>query len=169
MDSTRFREAMRLYASGVCIVASGSGEQRHGMTVSSVTSVSAEPPLVLVCLNRKASSHDPMTVAPAFSVNILAAHQTEVAMAFAGATGLSGPCKFEIGRWFQDAAPVLDAALQTLLCEPAGRHDAGTHTILIGRVAKALGSGGDGALVNFDGAMREVAASAPRPPEWSAP
>ena len=81
-------------------------------------------------------------------------------MAFAGATGLSGPRKFEIGRWSQNTAPALDTALQTLLCEPAGRHDAGTHTILIGRVVETLGSGGHGALVNFDGAMREVAASA---------
>lgn len=159
MDSTRFRQAMRLYASGVCIVASGSGEQRQGMTVSSVTSVSAEPPLVLVCLNRKASSHDPMTAAPAFSVNILTAYQLEVAMAFAGATGLSGPGKFEVGEWSQSSAPVLDTALQTLLCEPVERHCAGTHTILIGRVVEALGSGGGSALVNFDGAMREVAAS----------
>ncbi|WP_187970601.1 flavin reductase family protein [Aquibium microcysteis] len=159
MDPTRFRQAMRLHAAGVCIVATGSGQERHGMTVSSVTSVSAEPPLVLVCLNRTASCHDPITAAPAFSVNILASRQTDVAMAFAGATGLSGTRKFEIGRWTQASAPVLDGALQTLLCEPAGRHDAGTHTILIGRVIEALGFGGDGALVNFDGAMREVAAS----------
>lgn len=160
MNAARFRQAMRLYASGVCVVASGTGDLRRGMTVSAVSSVSAEPPMILVCLNRSAGSHGAITSAERFSVNILDAADEQVALAFAGQTGLSGDDRFAVGDWRCAGAPVLGSALRTLLCAPVARHDAGSHTILIGKVIEVSGSGTGQPMVNFDGALRSIPASA---------
>lgn len=156
MNSDRFRKAMRLYASGVCVVASGTGEDRQGLTVSAVSSVSADPPMILVCLNRSAQSHRHIVAAKQFSVNILRADDDELAMTFAGQSGLHGARKFDVGTWSCSGAPILVTALQSLLCEPAAQHDAGSHTILIGRVIDIKGGGVGPAMVNFDGALRAI-------------
>ena len=150
-----FRKAMRKYASGICIVASGSGADRRGMTVSAFTSVSAEPPMVLVCLNRDASAHDAVIGAASFSVNMLTGAQENLAMVFAGQRGQSGADRFAATEWRQDdhGAPVLISAHQALTCTPASAQRIGTHTVLVGRVIATTGARDDSALVNYDGAI----------------
>ncbi|WP_010142335.1 flavin reductase family protein [Oceanicola sp. S124] len=149
-----FRQAMRRFASGVCIVATGEGEQRTGMTVSAFSSVSAEPPLVLVCLNRSAGSHDSLVGAGSYSINILGAGQQEEAMLFAGQRGLHGAKRFGADwRQSDSGAPVLTSAHHTLVCRSEAQHPAGSHTVLIGRVIDILPGRGGAALVNYDGAM----------------
>lgn len=161
VDATAFKQAMRRFASGVCIVAAGDGETRCGITVSAFSSVSAEPPMVLVCLNRQAGAHACLTAAKTYSINILRADQTEEAMIFAGQRGLHGAARFGTG-WTQGAqgTPVLTEALHSLVCTPVARHEAGTHTVLIGQVvATVAGNEGD-ALVNFEGALGAVGKAA---------
>lgn len=154
VDADVFRKAMRRFASGVCIVAAGEGEDRRGMTVSAFSSVSADPPMVLVCLNRSASAHDKLTDSPSFSVNILGAGQEELAMLFAGQRDLYGADRFD-GSWSDHrlGAPVLTDALHSIVCATEAQHVAGTHTVLIGRVTDAAAGRGEAALVNYDGAM----------------
>jgi flavin reductase (DIM6/NTAB) family NADH-FMN oxidoreductase RutF len=162
MDIDRFRQAMRRYASGVCVVAANRGADRCGMTVSAVSSVSAEPPMILVCLNRNSSSHGALVTAERFSVNILRAGDEDLAMIFAGQSGLRGADKFNVGTWSCAGAPVLDTSLQTLLCEPAACHDAGSHTILIGHVVDVFGNSDGSAMVNFEGSFHQVPLNTPR-------
>jgi len=156
-----FRGAMRRFASGVCIVATGTGEDRCGMTVSAFTSVSADPPLVLVCLNRSASAHASLTGGGVYSINILAAGQTDLAMRFAGQTGIHGAERFD-ARWQQSAQgmPVLHDCLQSLICAPAAQHEAGSHTLLVGQVIAASSGTRGEALVSFDGTLRPTGQAA---------
>lgn len=150
-----FRNAMRRFASGVCIVATGEGEGRRGMTVSAFTSVSAEPPLVLICINRASSAHDALTGDGLYSINILGAGQTDLALRFAGHHGIHGAARFDAG-WHQsaDSAPVLKDCLQSLVCAPVSQHAAGSHTVLIGRVIGVNSGVGGEALVNFGGQLQ---------------
>lgn len=156
-----FRSAMRRFASGVCIVATGEEAERCGMTVSAFTSVSADPPLVLVCLNRSASAHMRLTGGGVYSVNILAAGQSDLAMCFAGQHGIHGAARFDT-RWHQSTqgAPVLAGCLQSLVCIPAAQHEAGSHTLLIGQVIETSGGNGGEALVNFDGTLQPTGQAA---------
>jgi flavin reductase (DIM6/NTAB) family NADH-FMN oxidoreductase RutF len=149
-----FRSAMRRFASGVCIVAAGEGASRCGMTVSAFSSVSAEPPMVLVCLNRSSSAHACLTGAMAYSINILGAGQSGEAMLFAGQRGKHGADRFG-AEWRQGAhgAPILITALHSLVCASAAQYEAGSHTVLIGRVIDAVAGAEDAALVNFEGAL----------------
>ncbi|WP_157017291.1 flavin reductase family protein [Mesorhizobium xinjiangense] len=148
-----FRSAMRRFASGVCVVATGEGDERCGMTVSAFSSVSADPPLVLVCLNRAATAHDRLTGATQYSINILDAGQTEVAMTFAGQRGLRGAERFSCDWDQRIGTPVLTGAHQSLICVPTARHVAGSHTVLIGTVIHTTSSAEGTALLNYDGQM----------------
>lgn len=154
IDQENFKAAMRRFASGVCIVAAGKDNERCGMTVSAFTSVSAEPPMVLVCLNRNSAPHGCVTSASAFSINILGAGQSEQAMIFAGQRGLYGAERFD-SDW-QDSpsgAPVLTTALHSLVCASTAQYEAGSHTVLIGRVIDTVSGIGHSALINFEGGL----------------
>jgi hypothetical protein len=136
IEAEVFRQAMRRFASGICVVAAGEGDVRQGMTVSAFSSVSAEPPMILVCINRSSSAHETLTTSSRFSVNILGDGQEEYAMVFAGQRGLKGADRFD---------------------ENWQNHDvAGSHTVMIGRVIDAVTNRPDGgsALINYDGQMR---------------
>ncbi|GLT12054.1 hypothetical protein GCM10007928_42870 [Sulfitobacter porphyrae] len=155
-----FRTAMRHFASGVCIVACDSPDGPRGMTITAFSSVSMEPPMALVCVNSASSSHDAITGADSFSVNILTHRQEDIAMAFAGVSGLTGSDRFNVGDWSRDAhrPPLLQGALQTIFCTPVIRQTAGSHTVLIGQVEKVCPPTPAAPLVNFDGALRGLAA-----------
>ena len=154
VEAETFLKAMRRFASGVCIVAAGEGESRCGITVSAFSSVSAEPPMVLVCLNRKSGSHDCLTSAGSYSINILGAEQEEAAMLFAGARGVHGAARFD-DSWTKSAsgAPVLKTAHHSIVCTSVAQYPAGSHTVLIGQVIESFDGKGHAALVNYEGAM----------------
>jgi flavin reductase (DIM6/NTAB) family NADH-FMN oxidoreductase RutF len=96
---TSFREAMREIACGVSIITLGAGEDRAGLTATSVSRLSAHPPALLVCVDRGSSSTPALARLGAFEVNVLAADQREVAELFAGGSALSGPERFKAGSW----------------------------------------------------------------------
>jgi len=102
------------------------------MTVSAFCSVSLEPPLVLMCIEKTASAHEALTSAPAFVVNILSAKQEQIARRFS----IVDIDRFE-GVGFsrsRNGTAVLDDVLGVIECSRFALHDAGDHTIIVGEV-----------------------------------
>lgn len=141
------RAAMGRFPTGVAIVAALDGEGApFGLTVNSLTSVSLDPPLLLVCIDRRAASHDPLMAAEHFAVSILSEAQAPVADRFASEPS-SG--RFEAAAWTSGAggAPRLEGALAWLECAHHDVYAGGDHSILVGRVLAA--SHGEGAPLVF--------------------
>lgn len=135
--AAQYRDVLRYFASGVTLVTSKAGDRTHGMTVSAFTSISAEPAIIAVVIDR-ATTITPLLERPGavFAVNILAADQTELSRRFAFEKDEN---RFAAGDWGTavTGAPVLNDALAWLDCTVESRHPAGTHTIYLGRVEES--------------------------------
>lgn len=135
-----FVAAMRQAASGVTVVtATEAGGRRWGVTVSAMTSVSAEPPLLLVCINAKSPVCAAIEAAGAFCVNVLAEDQSEVSDVFAGRVVPPSGERFDCGGWREGAtgAPGLAGAAARFHCRLEACHAHGSHRIFIGRALEA--------------------------------
>jgi flavin reductase (DIM6/NTAB) family NADH-FMN oxidoreductase RutF len=127
------RSVMACFPTGVTVVATRNEDgEPIGLTVNSFTSVSLEPPLVLVCIDHGSSSHDPILQAESFTVSVLSAGQREVAQRFA--TRPSGG-RFDEVRWSSAPSghPVIEGATAWLDCTIQEVVSAGDHSILLGR------------------------------------
>ncbi len=135
-----FTQAMGAAATGVTIVTTDGVAGRMGLTVSALTAVSAEPPLLLACLNRKNPSVGAITQNGRFAANILGDMQHDVAQVFAGRPVAGGPYDFSRHEWTEgrSGVPLLKGAAATFECEIESIHDAGTHRIFIGRVTAVV-------------------------------
>jgi flavin reductase (DIM6/NTAB) family NADH-FMN oxidoreductase RutF len=137
LDPDLFRAVLGRFASGVTVVTTRDANGRdHGMTVSAFCSLSLEPPLVLVCIDRAASMHDQLAGAEWVVVNILSADQEALSRRF---SDLEADARFD-GIGFTRAAhgaPVLDDVLAHLEGRLRTTHDAGDHTILVLEVESA--------------------------------
>jgi flavin reductase (DIM6/NTAB) family NADH-FMN oxidoreductase RutF len=163
--SDTFRETMRQLASGVSIVTAGREKEWAGMTVTSVTSLSLEPPTILLCVNRTASIVPFLQRYWHFAVSFLPADAHALADRFAGRAGIEGPDRFQSGDWttLVSGAPVLGSALGSLDCrleELIPRH---SHVIAIGRVLCADVRGQADSLVHWRGDYARLQASSLRP------
>lgn len=136
-----FLTAMRRAATGVSVVATDGPAGRLAVTVSAIASVSADPPLVLACINRRSPVCGAIRRNGVFTVNLLTIDQAHVADTFAGRYHGFSPFDFACADW-QDlgtpAAPGLTDALCVLHCRLRQAHDAGTHSILLGEVTLAV-------------------------------
>src|SRR6201997_5136464 len=94
---TAFRLAMRRFPAAVSVITSADQSRRHGMTATAVTSLSLDPPSLIVCINRSTLLHDVMTLGRHFCVNVLRKEQAELAAAFSGA--LPAEARFNLGSW----------------------------------------------------------------------
>ena len=141
VDPDLFRSVLGRFASGITIVTARDGEGRdHGMTVSAFCSVSLDPPLVLVCIGHDATMHPLVGSLEHFGINILGSDQEALSRRFAS----KDIQRFE-GIGFtrgESGVALLDGVLGWLECRTETRHDAGDHTVLVGRVEAALA--GDG-------------------------
>ena len=138
-----FRTVCGRFATGVavaaCLDASGIP---HGLTVNSFTSVSLEPPLVLVCLDHKVQSLAAFQSAPGFSINILRADQQDLSRRFSSVV----EDRFENLDWTRGehtGSPLFSAALATLECRREQVIPAGDHSIFLGRVVHARCTDGE--------------------------
>ncbi|WP_234680379.1 flavin reductase family protein [Bradyrhizobium monzae] len=136
VSSADFRGAMRHLTGGVSIITAGRGKDITGMTVTSVTSLSVDPPTLIVSINRDASSFPLIRRYGAFGVNILAADQLDVAERFAGKGGLKGADRFAGSTWVTavSGVPLLVGALSAVDCEVEEIVERHSHGIVIGRV-----------------------------------
>jgi flavin reductase (DIM6/NTAB) family NADH-FMN oxidoreductase RutF len=135
-DETVFREVVGHFATGVAVVTARRGGVDHGLTASAVASLSLEPPMLLVCLNRASVTHGALTAAGAYGVNVLTDAQAEIAIRFAGQdrqTKFAG-LRVHYGPLGQ---PLLSDALARLECRVTETVSGGTHTVFLGRVAHA--------------------------------
>lgn len=132
----RFKQGMRCLAAGVTIVTTVHDGVRSGLTATAVTSLSADPPQVLVCVNRSAGAHDLIHLGSRMCINVLSHSHRNLAARFAGENGVFGEDRFDVGRWttLKTGAPVLQGALASFDCVVSERVQASTHTIFIGRV-----------------------------------
>ena len=157
-DVQTFKQAMRLLAGGICVVTAGEGEGRTGLTATSPTSFSADPPSVLFCVHRDSSAAPVIAAERRFGLNILSADQRDVADRFAGKGGLKGEDRYRGAKWrtLKTGVSLLDGAPAALDCEVEDIIERHSHLIVIGRVVDALTPGRGGALLYRNGAYERL-------------
>jgi flavin reductase (DIM6/NTAB) family NADH-FMN oxidoreductase RutF len=128
-----FKRAMRHVPTGVTVVTSLRNGEPRGITVSAFASVSADPPMLLICINRDARSYLYISTSKIFCVNVLSGNQRALAEHFAGRVRER---QFERIPYGIDrtGAPVLHETIAHFDCEVADEHRAGSHSIFVGRV-----------------------------------
>ncbi|MDO9105318.1 MAG: flavin reductase family protein [Methylovulum sp.] len=152
-----FKQALQLWASGVTVVTTRSEKfGTQGMTVTAFSSVSVEPPQILVCINDRADTGEGIHESQCFAVNVLAADQQEVSNQFAG--GSSQQQRFENTAWQPGVtgAPILSDSLMSLECTVVDKVRAGTHWIIIGAVQHCVCRSGE-PILYYRGAYRQLA------------
>lgn len=160
VSEDRFKAAMRNLASGVTLITSASDDERGGMTATAVCSLTAEPPQVLVCVNRGAATHRMIAENGKFCVNVLGRNQQEVASRFAGKAAWEE--RFASGDWttLSTGAPVLADALASFDCVLVDAIDSGTHSIFLGRVVDVREAGEVSPLLYYQSQFAGIAANA---------
>jgi len=155
IDPKELRRLMGQFATGVTIITTRDDTGRpYGLTANAFTSLSLDPPLVLICIDRNAETFSHFYTARAFVVNVLTEEQTELSARFAK----SGGFKFEGLAYETNAAgvPVLDGTLAHLECALTETHEAGDHVIHVGRVENFAIRGGR-PLLFFQGRYGQLA------------
>lgn len=132
-DAAEFRHLMGCFATGVTVVTTLDRDARPaGMTASAISSVSLDPPLLLVCVGHQAEFHRALSAATRFAVNILAADQEHLSRQFAATGGdhFDGVA-YRLGP---HGIPLLDGVVAHVWCDRWGEHQAGDHTVFVGLV-----------------------------------
>lgn len=157
VDPELFRSALREWASGVTVVTSRRDDEIHGMTVSAFSSVSLDPPLVLVCADKSSNTHGLIADSAIFAVHVLRRDQEALSNRFASKR--EEDRRFEGIDWTTAAtgAPVLPGAVAVLDCRVVAAHDAGDHVIYVGSVEAARVDAGE-PLLYHGGAYGALAA-----------
>ncbi len=149
---TGLKGAMRRLASGVAIVTALGDEAPIGMAATSITSLTMDPPAVLVCVNRTAGIHAHLSAGCPITINLLSRGQREVSAAFGGA--VAREMRFGVGQWSLDpqGLPILDDAQANLSCTVDSLVPYGTHSIVIAKVQAVRLSDAVDPLIYQDGA-----------------
>lgn len=156
-DRREIRQIFGRFATGITVVTAGR-ETPRGMTANSFTSVSLDPPLVLVCVQRDNTMHETIHDHRAFVISVLAAHQEQVARLFADNRRARG-AEFETIDTIpgpHTGAPIMAGALAWLECELVTVYDGGDHSIFIGEVQTIGRSSNDHALLFYDGGFHRL-------------
>jgi len=153
VSSGGFRGAMRHLAGGVSVITAGRGKDMTGMTVTSVSSLSVDPPTLIVSINRGSSSWPILKRLGVFGVNILTADQLDIAERFTGKDGLKGADRFTGAEWMTrvSGVPLLVGALAAVDCEVEEIVERHSHAIVIGRVLDMQNSTRTAALAYWQG------------------
>ena len=157
IDVATYRKVIGAFATGVTIVTTEVDGRYHGFTANAVASVSLDPLLLLVCVDKRAHAHRELASARSFGVNVLTDRQQELSNLFAtsgepSAEGLRGVA-FTRGA---SGAPLIDGALAALECETYRALDAGDHTIYLGRVVEGAIDTAAAPLLYYLGGYRRL-------------
>jgi flavin reductase (DIM6/NTAB) family NADH-FMN oxidoreductase RutF len=150
-----FRRALGSFTSGVTVVTIKSADGAlHGITVSAFSSVSLEPPLVLICVDKRASIHEHLKEGCHFAVNVLAQDQQEVSRRFSSrdVDRFNGT----VYREGQTGSPLIDGAIAYVECRIVHAYPGGDHTIFVGQV-EASGASEGTPLAYFRGSYARLA------------
>lgn len=154
-DPRTLRDALGCFATGVTVVTClGTDGEPAGLTVNSFTSVSLEPPLLLVCIHKQATSAGALVEAPNFAVNVLQTGQQPASIRFSS----RNENRFGETPWSRGEAgpPILTDSLGVFECERFAVYDGGDHHILVGRVEKASFDASLDPLLYFRGRYRRL-------------
>ena len=157
VDAEQFKAGMRALAGAVNIITSTNAGHRYGMTATAVCSASAEPPTVLACINKLATTHGAVGKSKAFCVNVLRAEDWELSTIFSGAQ--TGETRFKNGNWTRLAtgSPALVEALVSFDCRVVKKLVHGTHSIFLGEVEQILVGQKGKPLLYSDGQYAKLA------------
>jgi flavin reductase (DIM6/NTAB) family NADH-FMN oxidoreductase RutF len=161
VTQAEFRKALGSFATGVTVITVDYESEVHGMTANAFTSVSLDPPLVLVCVDHKARTHAHLHAKKRFGVNVLATDQQIISEYYARPAQDHRHAEQEAGARFDRTAqgtPVLHGALAYLECRLHTAQDAGDHTIFIAEVEEVVVRSGD-PLLYHRGEYRTIDAS----------
>lgn len=153
IDSTQFRKTLSHFASGVTIVTTSSDGIDYGLTVSAFSSLSLEPPLVLICIEKSVKTHEAIHKAGKFAVNVLEESQVDLSNRFASRTedkffGLT------LTRGSLDL-PLLPNTIASIECRVTAELPGGDHTIFVGEIEASDTSEG-APLLYFRGSYRSL-------------
>jgi flavin reductase (DIM6/NTAB) family NADH-FMN oxidoreductase RutF len=154
IDKNELRRVMGHFATGVTVITTRSADGRpFGLTANAVSSVSLVPPLLLVCVDKKAESYPYFEESKVFTVNVLTAEQEDISRRFA----VSGGDKFEgvSYRIGANGAPLLGGALAYMECKVVASYDGGDHTIYVGEVEETATTEGK-PLLFYRGGYRSL-------------
>ena len=160
MDAAQFKLGMRSLAHAVNVITAAHGGRRYGMTATAVCSATAEPPTLLVCLNRYSATHAGVAASKAFCVNVLRAEDSELSNLFSGAQ--SGEGRFKAREWSKLAtgSPILLDALVSFDCRLVKKVVQGSHTIFLGQVLQVVFGKKGKPLLYADGQYAKLASLA---------
>ncbi|MFQ5750803.1 MAG: flavin reductase family protein [bacterium] len=138
VSSETYRQVLGRFATGVTIITVKNEDGMHGLTVNAFTSLSLDPPLVLICIQKNGVSHGYFSGTRSFVVNILNEKQEELANRFAD-TQLNSQQRFQqlSFQFTRDGIPILRGTLGHLECRLVNQYDGGDHSIFIGQVENA--------------------------------
>lgn len=135
IDAASFKAGMRQLTAGVTLVTTQTADgARSGLTATAVCSVSAEPPILLVCVNQQNGSYAAIRESGRFAVNVLASDDMDLSNRFASA--VTGDERFHHGQWttLSTGAPILHSALAAFDCTLLEVKDMGSHGVFFGRI-----------------------------------
>ena len=152
LDPRHYRDAMSRFAGAVHVVNTDGPAGRRGTTVIAACSVSDNPPMILVCLNRLNPNNELFVENGVFALNTLAGEHQALAAGFSGLTGLQQDERFSLGRWdaIESGAPTLVDSLAVFDCRLVDSKEVATHRILIGRVTGLRIGDNESSLVYLD-------------------
>lgn len=153
IDARQLRNALGQFATGITVVTAYDGGDVHGMTANSFTSVSLDPPLILVCVDRRNRTHEVLPRVERFAINVLSADQESISRYFAGDRSQPPPYRLDQGAGTR--SPVFEGVLAWFDCSLWRVYDGGDHSIFVGEVEQFAAVGGR-PLLYFQGAYARL-------------
>lgn len=162
-QGSSLRSMMGRFATGVTVVAARQGPLLAGMTANAVASISLDPPLLMVSINRQSETHVAIVGSHSFAVSVLSTEQRPIADCFALPTTAAKLQRFCDAPWHEaeTGSPILDGAIAYFDCRLSESHPVGTHTIFIGEIVAAGYEEGAEPLLWFGSRYRRLVEEGP--------